>query len=966
MKQLSTLILILTACLNITATPDFKTDRSYHIVCTQFPQGCVTDGSSAGQPTPIYYLSTATNDKTSFWAFNEEEPGLFSIRNEQTRQYVTYDGVREDIAETGSMRRYVSMTDDQQGYFSLWTIEQQSEGVYTIRNAAQNDHIWDVRVDSYCLGTYANSNSANTNQRFAFYDEQGTQVTERQQQEHGGFNVATWFIGNTETLDGWRVDGGWFQNTGAGGAHYNYTDGASLVQPFVENWHDSARGPLEDCSLTQTLRWLPAGAYTLQADIMAVRQAYNSYWGSQDDAPATGVVLFANQFTVPVATGNDPPQRFTLNFTLNSQGDVDLGLRAVNTNANWIAVDNAVLYYNGSWEQLIEGEKAKVRAELTDYMTEEETENAIALCADDFDALETLRKSVKLMPVADPLRRFATNITIDGQTPVYVESLDLYLCPLPQSCFDKDYTAVIDYTPADDGTLLNIDGLMAAPGTSFRFDNLSGGHRYVINASRTNDNVVSTALTFTCLPVVRIYGDFGNDYSLGTIAVSEPGKTTPAMLNMKAKWRGGITNSGDKHKRNYHVKLLDQQGEKLEQKFFGLRNDNSWILEACQVDMSRIRNRVLTDLWNDFSQEPYYFAQEPKAMTGTRGQFVELILNDEYRGIYCMTENLDRKQMKLKKYDETTQTQHGQLWKSKDWSYAVFMGTQPDGNYYPKDFLSTPNNYSDMWDSYQVKYPDPDDVMPTDWQTLYDAVYFVSTASDEMFCRDIAQYFDLPVVIDYYILMETIMSSDNHGKNLFFAVYDKQKAKKITLGVWDMDATCGQRWSDEYFHSTLMQPEQDYAEFIARYEHGDYNLFKRLRDTDAEDFNRKVRLRYQELRNSHLATNNILQRFHNYFDLFATAGADQREYDRWNGDTDIARHTLDFEDEMDYIDDWFTRRMNYLDTKRFDLGALPTESYSMTVADNKDNTLFDLQGRRVTSQPERGLYIVNGKKYFKK
>jgi hypothetical protein len=96
-------------------------------------------------------------------------------------------------------------------------------------------------------------------------------------------------------------------------------------------------------------------------------------------------------------------------------------------------------------------------------------------------------------------------------------------------------------------------------------------------------------------------------------------------------------------------------------------------------------------------------------MTGTRGHFVELILNGEYRGIYCMTENLDRKQMKLKKYDEENEETHGQLWKSKDWTYATFMGTQPDGNYWPKDFLTDPDPNSEMWDQYEVKYPDFED-----------------------------------------------------------------------------------------------------------------------------------------------------------------------------------------------------------------------------------------------------------------
>ncbi len=58
----------------------------------------------------------------------------------------------------------------------------------------------------------------------------------------------------------------------------------------------------------------------------------------------------------------------------------------------------------------------------------------------------------------------------------------------------------------------------------------------------------------------------------------------------------------------------------------GMRSDNKWILDAMFVDASRMCNRVSTDLWNDFAAAPYYADQEPKARTGTRGRFVEMIL----------------------------------------------------------------------------------------------------------------------------------------------------------------------------------------------------------------------------------------------------------------------------------------------------------------------------------------------------
>jgi len=966
MKQRLTLLItfILTACCPLLAKPNFSDGKRYHIVCTLYQQGCVTDGATAGKNTPLYHLEKATANAETYWLLTEEKEGYYSIKNAKTGQYVTYDGIRQDSPE---LRRYISMANSQEGLSSLWMITQQTEGVYVIRNAEQQDHIWDVRTDSYCVGTYSNSNNANSNQRFSFFDEQGKQVFERKAPAAEGFDVSSWLTANTDMLDRWNNVGGWFLNTGAGGSHYN--GDANTVAPFIENWHDSANGPLADGSLTQSLKNMPAGQYMLQADMIAVRQASSSWWSYVEEEPATGVQLFLGSNSIAVGTANNLPQRYTVSFTLSAMGEMELGVRVSNTNANWLAIDNVMLYFQGTEEELLAGEKEKVKAELMGYYeSSDEVDALIANCGNDYEALEELRLTVAYLPAIDPLANGLANLTIDKRAPAWAESIELYLASIPEEHFGDNYTATIDYTKRDGWSDLTINGTTVPAGSDYTFANVKAGTTYTFAVKNGDGSVTHRKrLTFTALPVVKIYGSFNNNYSDGYIRVFEPSMDSIAdLLNMKAKWRGGITNNADKHKRNYHVKLKDAEGNKLEHKFFDLRSDNSWILESCQVDMSRIRNRTITDLWNDYSTPPYFIDKEKKAKTGTRGEFVELILNDEYRGIYCMTENMDRKQLKLMKYDEDTQTTHGQLWKSKDWTYATMMGTSPDGGYQPKTYLTDPNPNSDMWDKYEVKYPDFEDYgYQTDWSTLYNAVEFVCYASDEEFRQHVAEYFDLPLVIDYYILMETILATDNHGKNMFFAVYDKETDKRITFAVWDMDATCGQRWSDQYYHWEGMQPEQDYASYIARQEHGDYNLFKRLRNTDADDFNMKVRLRYRELRQGHLATDAILNRFSTYLNRLKLCGAAQREYNKWNGDSDIAGLNLNFDAEMQYLTDWFTRRMNYLDTKRFDIASLPELGIAtVQLRQTATDAVYDLQGRRVThsGQLPTGIYIVNGKK----
>jgi hypothetical protein len=967
MKRFALLILTIIGTLALHATPKFEAGKSYHIVCYQFPQGCVTDGATAGANTPLYYHFPATANAEDMWIITTQydSPSIVTIQNAKTGQYVTYDGVRQDSPE---LRRYICMTDEMDGNNSVWYLQENGNGYYCIRNWENFSQTWDVRVDSYCVGTYNNNGSGNSNQLFYFTDEQGKVVAERQANDTGnGFYVNTWLEADEYSLDNWTAVGGWQVNTGSGGSHYNYETGASLEASFIENWHDSSWGPLDDCLLQQEIQYLPAGQYTLQADIMATRQSYRG----QPSQYGTGVQLFANESNVDVSSINDAPEYYLLDFTVDDSGQVTLGMQAQNTNANWLAIDNIYLIYHGTEEELIEGEKAKIRKELADLLTPEEIEALIKQAGNDFFNLEDVRHSAAHM-TSDPLAKAARNITIGGSQLVFVGSLDYYLCTLPLKNFGTNYTATVSYELRDGYTNLRIGSREVKPDTEFTFNDVEGDSSYKLRFRKDDGTTIEKEVRFTSLPVVRISGDFYDDYQPGTITVYDPdAPQLTEQLSMKAKWRGGITNGSGKHKRNYHVKLLDDNGEKLEKKFFGLRNDNSWILESCQVDMSRIRNRVLTDLWNDYSVAPYYIDKESKARTGTRGRFVELILDDEYRGIYCMTENMDRKQMKLKKYDEDTKEVHGQLWKSKDWSYGVFMGHEPNSTSYPKRHPSKANNNNDYWEQYNVKYPQIEDVFPTDWSVLYDAVDFVCSTSNVDFKNRFSEFFDTPIVIDYYILMETILSTDNHGKNMFFACYDKQQDKKITLGVWDMDATCGQRWSDDYYHQSFLGPEQDYAKFITNYEHGDYNLFKRLRETDAEDFNMQVRLRYRDLRQGPLATESILNRFRTYLDEFKTCGAAQREYDKWSYDSDVAYRELNFDVEMAYLDDWFTRRMNYLDAVRFKIDELPPTAISEAVQHNpRTDYVYDLQGQKVGTYEHfdllpAGIYIVNGRKLTK-
>ena len=942
-KNLLFLLCLISSFTQIFAVPNFSASKKYRIVCPLYPDGCVIQGSTANQQTPVYYNPTSSTAKATYWIFTEVKSGKYSIQNSSTGKYITYDDVRLE-----EYKRYIDMTDAMSGDNSLWTVSLQQNGNYTIRNVAQTDHIWDVRSGSYIVGTYSQPGAGGSNEVFSFYDESGNQVTEATVKDEptpiptAGFDVSSWMDGTTNSLEGWNLTG-FFLNTGAGGSHINGS--ASVVAPFIEYW--TGNKTLNDSYLNQTVSNIPNGIYGLTAAMISCWQYDN------DQTVATGVKLYLNDASTATATKNNVPLNYSLTSNV-TEGKATLGIDISKTNTNWVAIDNVVLRYLGTSAQLIAGEETKIITEGIGKMTVNQLKTQISTIKNSasdtismFSALESFRASLKYLPSTDPLSTVIDSLTFGEHSMVYDQLNNYYMYSMPQDYMDSDFTCTINYKKGSNCSNLFIDEVEVESGSTYTFNGITAGKTYSLHVTDESGTTISSTLTFTTLPIVQIYGSFGDIYSAGKLRVYQPTKKEPELLNAKMKWRGGITDGSDKHKRNYSISIQDELGNKLDQKFFGLRKDNKWILEACQVDMSRVRNRTITDLWNDFSHKPYYYAQEPQALTGTRGQFVETFLNDKYVGVYCMTECIDRKQMKLVDYDSIAQVQHGMLWKSKDWSYSVFMGHNSDNTYYPMVSPTSFNNNSESWDQYFVQYPDIDDVNPTDFSTLYNAVDLISSGTDALVTKEFCNYFDYPLLMDYYILMETILSTDNHGKNMFFAVYDKAVDKKVTFSVWDMDATMGQRWSDYFYHSSIMSPEQDYTSYIINSEHGDYNLFRRLKNLNINNFNDSVRYRYRNLRKTYLSTDSIIARYTKYINLLKISGAATRESARWNGDSDIAGLSLNFDTELDFLKDWITKRMNYLDKTRFKIAELPEDPIPNGIITPRSATTINSYGSSI-------------------
>ncbi|MBQ3238247.1 MAG: hypothetical protein IJA98_04155 [Bacteroidaceae bacterium] len=119
----------------------------------------------------------------------------------------------------------------------------------------------------------------------------------------------------------------------------------------LENWKSDATSGLTDNTISQSITGLPNGTYVFGAYVGASVQA-----AEENREAVSGVTLFANDASVPVATNN--PDAGTkwghtakFNVAVNVvDGTLKVGLKAEATTANFLIWDNATLYYFGDMD----------------------------------------------------------------------------------------------------------------------------------------------------------------------------------------------------------------------------------------------------------------------------------------------------------------------------------------------------------------------------------------------------------------------------------------------------------------------------------------------------------------------------------------------------------------------------------------------------------------------------------------
>ncbi len=387
------------------------------------------------------------------------------------------------------------------------------------------------------------------------------------------------------------------------------------------------------------------------------------------------------------------------------------------------------------------------------------------------------------------------------------------------------------------------------------------------------------------------YSYYRSEMPLITITTDGPIINSPAVhgiinvadadgnvITMHAGFKIRGTSSQQYEKKSYRVELwADETGvEMADTTFLGLRSDDDWNLEAMWAQPLRLRDKIANELWMDMYRLPYQ-ENEPEAKAGIRMVYADVFINEEYMGVYTLTERVDRKQLGLKKYN-------GEL------RGLLYKGNGPGAPTY--DSLPAYDNTLDTWANYEWVYPNESDTA-INWDHLYSFTNFVINATDNVFYSQYSAQFDKENAIDYYLFINSLMAMDNMGRNLFLARY--KKSGSYFYVPWDLDAIWG---LDTYGNQT------NNAEGLMS--NGFYDRL--IQDCNDNGFVASAQNRYQMLRGGVLTKEHIMELVQSQYDELLESGAYAREHEAWPA------FTVD-EDQLAYMDSWLEARFDYLDAE---------------------------------------------------
>jgi len=372
-------------------------------------------------------------------------------------------------------------------------------------------------------------------------------------------------------------------------------------------------------------------------------------------------------------------------------------------------------------------------------------------------------------------------------------------------------------------------------------------------------------------------------------------------------------------KKQYGLETRDTLGIKVNVSIFGWPSEHDWILYAPYSDKALIRNVLAYKLgWETGHYAP-------------RTKLCELVLNNEYMGVYVFMEKI---KIDAGRVDIAKLTHIDTSGYELTGGYLLKIDKLTGGGsgwYSPFDPIPAANNQKIY---IQYHDPDPDSLLPVqksyirDYITQYESVLSSPNYNDQT--TGYPAYINIYSFIDYLIVNEVSKNVDGYRLSTFFYKDKYTKDPRIYVGpLWDFNLAFGNAnycgggnandgWALDF--NTVCSNDGWQIPFW---------WDRLLQDTT---FQNKLKCRWEELREGPLYTDTLL----NWIDSTTVYldESQQRNFIRWPIlSTYVWPNNFvggSYQAEIDYMKTWISDRLNWLDAN------IPGTCYPWTSSNDND------------------------------
>jgi hypothetical protein len=352
-------------------------------------------------------------------------------------------------------------------------------------------------------------------------------------------------------------------------------------------------------------------------------------------------------------------------------------------------------------------------------------------------------------------------------------------------------------------------------------------------------------------------------------------------------------------KKQYGVETRDETGNDIKVSLLGLPAESDWVLNANYLDKTFMRNILAYKLYNNLGRY------------ATRTKFCEVVLNNEYVGLYILQEKIkrDKNRVDISKLEPTDITGD-----DLTGGYIVRIDkTEPADQYWTSPFVPYSGTFARI--RYQYYYPDKIDITAeqkkyiSEYVTAFESITNSSTYNDPF--ANYLNYIDIDSFVDTFILNEFTKATDAYRISAYFYKDRTSKGGKLVAGPpWDFDISFGVANYDQGFDSYGWQ---------LFYKNGtqNENPFWCGKLFNDPIFKNKFIKRWSELKNTILSSGIIDK----YIDdtLLEINEAVTRNFNKWkilgvyvwpNKNT-----FKTFDEEIAYLKSWIKQRISWFNTQ---------------------------------------------------